>query len=84
LAFGLQSVPKNRYYPHDTLAWSDGVSPKVTVCIPAHRSEAFINNTLRSVLAQTYSDFVVEIAVEPPASETLTVCEPFLRDDRVR
>jgi hypothetical protein len=64
--------------------WSDGVSPKVTVCIPAYGSEAFINTTLRSVLAQTYSDFVVEIAVEPPASETLTACDPFLRDDRVR
>jgi hypothetical protein len=56
----------------------------VTVCIPAYRSEAFIHDTVRSVLAQTYSDFVVEIAVEPPAEETLNACAPFLRDDRVR
>jgi hypothetical protein len=60
------------------------VSPNVTVCIPAYRSEAFIHDTLRSLLAQTYSDFVVEIAVEPPAEETLNACAPFLRDDRVR
>jgi glycosyltransferase involved in cell wall biosynthesis len=60
------------------------VGPNVSVCIPAYRSEAFIHDTLRSVLAQTYSDFVVEIAVEPPAEETLSACAPFLRDDRVR
>jgi len=60
------------------------VAPNVTVCIPAYRSEAFIHNTLRSVLTQTYSDFVVEIAVEPPADEILSACGPLLRDDRVR
>ncbi|MEA2871857.1 MAG: hypothetical protein QOH67_1833 [Hyphomicrobiales bacterium] len=60
------------------------MGPNVTVCIPAYRSEAFIHDTLRSVLAQTYSDFVVEIAVEPPAEETLRACAPFLRDDRIR
>lgn len=60
------------------------MGPNVTVCIPAYRSEAFIHNTLRSVLTQTYSDFVVEIAVEPPAEEILSACGPFLRDDRVR
>ncbi len=56
----------------------------VTVCIPAYRSEAFIGSTLRSVLAQTYPDFVVEVAIEPPASETFIACQPFLRDDRFR
>jgi glycosyltransferase involved in cell wall biosynthesis len=59
------------------------VGPNLTVCIPAYRSEAFIHNTLRSLLTQTYSDFIVEIAVEPPAEKTLSVCAPFLRDDRV-
>jgi glycosyltransferase involved in cell wall biosynthesis len=58
--------------------------PDVTVCIPAYRSEAFIHHTLRSVLAQTYADFVVDVAVEPPAEETLRACRPFLRDTRVR
>jgi hypothetical protein len=56
----------------------------VTVCIPAYRSDAFIQETLRSVLSQTYSDFVVEIAVEPPAEDTLRACGPLLTDDRVR
>ena len=56
----------------------------VTVCIPAYRSEAFIASTLRSVLDQTYPDFLVEVAIEPPATETFVACEPFLRDDRFR
>jgi hypothetical protein len=60
------------------------VAPTVTVCIPAYHSKNFIQNTLRSVLTQTYSDFVVEVAVEPPVEETLTGGELFLRDDRVR
>jgi len=59
------------------------VGPNVTVCVPAYRSEAFIHDTLRSLLAQTYSDFVVDIAVEPPAEETVSACAPFLRDGRV-
>jgi hypothetical protein len=60
------------------------LAPNVTVCIPAYRSEAFIHNTLRSVLSQTYSDFAVEIAVEPPAENIVSACGPLLRDDRVR
>jgi hypothetical protein len=60
------------------------MAPNVTVCIPAYRSEAFIHNTLRSVLIQSYSDFVVEIACEPPAEEILNACGALLRDERVR
>ena len=59
------------------------MAPNVTVCIPAYRSEAFIHNTLRSVLTQSYSDFVVEIACEPPAEEILNACGALLRDERV-
>ena len=60
------------------------MGPNVTVCIPAYRSETFIHETLRSLFAQTCSDFVVDIAVEPPAEATVSACAPFLRDDRVR
>jgi hypothetical protein len=70
--------------PAQSKRWSGGVGPNVTVCIPAYRSEAFIQHTLRSVLAQTYSDFVVEIAVEPPAEKVLSACGPFLGDNRIR
>jgi glycosyl transferase family 2 len=60
------------------------VPETVTVCIPAFQSEAFIDSTLRSVLAQTYPHFVVDIAIEPPSAETFAACKPFLHDERVR
>jgi hypothetical protein len=60
------------------------MTPNLTVCIPAYRSEAFIHNTLKSVLAQTYGHFVVNIAVEPPAEETLGACGDLLQDPRIR
>lgn len=58
---------------------------EVTICIPAYRAEAFITQTLASVRAQTFADFVVEIAVEPDAHEpTLSACRSFLDDARFR
>lgn len=59
------------------------MSPDVTVCIPAYRSEAFLHHTLRSVLAQSHSNLVVDIAIEPPAGATQDACDVLLRDERV-
>jgi hypothetical protein len=59
------------------------VSPELTVCIPAYRSEAFLQNTLLSLLSQSYSNFCVEIAIEPPAEAVLKACAPLLHDERV-
>jgi Glycosyl transferase family 2 len=64
--------------------YADRVAPTVTICIPAYRSEAFIQDTLRSLFNQTYCDFIVEIAVEPPVEAVRSACEPFLRDERLR
>jgi hypothetical protein len=58
--------------------------PTITVCIPAYHVGSFIEETLDSVLAQSFGDFVVEIAVEPPAAEILRAVEPFLADSRFR
>jgi hypothetical protein len=59
--------------------------PEVTVCIPAYRSAAFIAHTLHSVRAQTFSDFVVDIALEPVDPQpTIAACRPFLEDERFR
>jgi hypothetical protein len=60
------------------------VPPELTVCIPAYRSEAFLPHTLLSLFSQSYSNFVVEIAIEPPAEAVLRACEPLLHDERVR
>jgi len=59
--------------------------PEITVCIPAYRSASFIDQTLAAVKAQTFSDFVVEIALEPvDADATVLACLPFLDDPRFR
>lgn len=41
----------------------------ITVCIPAYRASAFIGDTLASVLAQSFQDFRVEIAIDPTADD---------------
>ena len=46
------------------MAWSSkGTSARVSVCIPAYRAEAYIGETIESVLAQTYEDFELVILV---------------------
>jgi hypothetical protein len=60
------------------------VPPDLTVCIPAYRSEAFLPHTLLSLFSQSYSNFVTEIAIEPPAEAVLRACDSFLQDGRVR
>ncbi len=57
--------------------------PLVTVCLPAHRSAAFIADTLMSLQGQTFGDFRVRIGLEPvDAASTVQACEPFLEDSR--
>jgi glycine/D-amino acid oxidase-like deaminating enzyme len=50
--------------------------------VPAYRSGPNIRQTLRSLQRQTHREFLVRIAVEPPAQETLDSIAPFLADSR--
>jgi Glycosyl transferase family 2 len=59
------------------------VDADITICIPAYCSEPFIHSTLCSVLAQTFSNIRVEIAIEPPAQAILDACGALLNDKRV-
>lgn len=45
----------------------------VTVCIPAYRAEAFVDRTIRSVLAQTWPDVQVVVSVDPGNDGTARV-----------
>jgi len=55
----------------------------VTICIPAYRSAAFIGQTLRSVAAQTFTNYQVLLALEPDgAEETKLALGEFLHDKR--
>ncbi|WP_270727039.1 glycosyltransferase family 2 protein [Shimia sp. Alg240-R146] len=60
----------------------------LTVCIPAYRASDFIAETVKSVLSQTFTDFNVKIAIDPPDDDspdgTYEALEPFLSDPRIR
>lgn len=58
----------------------------ITVCIPAFRAGSFIAETVGSVLAQSFDDFLVSIAIDPSddgPDDTKTALEPFRDDPRV-
>lgn len=59
----------------------------ISVCIPAYKASAFLGDTLASVLAQSFQDFHVEIAIDPPEDgqdDTEASLEPFRDDPRVQ
>lgn len=59
--------------------------PAVSVIVPAFNSEAYIAETLRSALAQTYEDFEVLVVDDGSADRTAEVAQQFSRaDERVR
>jgi glycosyltransferase involved in cell wall biosynthesis len=57
--------------------------PHVSVIIPAYNAEAFIANTLRSVLDQTYRDLEVIVVDDGSTDGTLEVLGQFERQVRV-
>jgi glycosyltransferase involved in cell wall biosynthesis len=59
------------------------VTPTVSVCVPTYNGAAFLEETLRSVLAQTYDDF--ELVVVDDASDDASVeIARALDDERIR
>jgi len=59
----------------------------ITVCIPAYLAGSFIGETVASVLAQTFHDFRVDIAIDPSddgLDATEAALEPFRHDPRLR
>lgn len=57
--------------------------PKVSVCIPSYNLAPFIGATIKSVLAQTYSDFELLIEDDGSTDNSLDVIAPFLSDTRI-
>ena len=58
--------------------------PRVSVVIPAYRSAPFVDETIRSVLAQTYADYEVVIADHSSDDGTQAVLDTFADEPRVR
>jgi glycosyltransferase involved in cell wall biosynthesis len=60
-------------------------APAVTVAVPVYNSEKFLAETLRSILAQTCTDFEVVISDNASTDSTGAICEEFARaDSRIR
>lgn len=54
-----------------------GAAPRVSVITPAHNSEAFLAEALRSVEAQTYRDWELVVADDASSDGTAAVAESF-------
>lgn len=56
----------------------------VTVGVPVYLGDAFIEETLGSIRAQTHRAFEVIISLDGPQPATEALCRPFLSDSRFR
>ena len=63
---------------------TDANQPKVSILIPAHNAERFIEETLVSVLAQTFTNFECLVINDGSTDHTAEVVERFLSDQRFR
>lgn len=59
------------------------MTPTVSVCIPTYNGERFVERTLRSVLAQHYTDFEIVLGDDGSTDATLDVVSR-ITDDRLR
>lgn len=60
-------------------------SPRVTIGVPVFNGEAFVEETLSSLLAQTYDDFEVLVSDNGSTDRTEEICRAYAaRDPRIR
>src|SRR5690606_14360927 len=58
--------------------------PTVSVIMPAFNMERYIAASIQSVIDQDYSDWELLIVDDGSVDNTAKVCEPFLKDDRIK
>ena len=59
--------------------------PRLTLGMPVYNGERFLEETLRSLLAQTYTDFALVISDNGSTDRTQEICRSFsVRDPRIR
>lgn len=59
-------------------------APRVSVVIPTYNNAAFVEETMRSVLAQTYADYEVVVADHTSTDATWDLLQQYAGDPRVR
>jgi glycosyltransferase involved in cell wall biosynthesis len=59
-------------------------SDTVTFGVPVYRGERFIEETLRSIQAQTHARFEVIVSFDGPDARAEALCAPFAQDPRFR
>ena len=57
------------------------MQPLVSVCIPAYNNAAYIENTIKSILNQTYSNLELIIVDDKSKDNTVEVIKS-IKDDR--
>lgn len=63
---------------------SKNTTPRVSVLIPVYNGEAYLENTIRSVLKQSFQDFEIVISDNASTDGTAEIAEKFLGDSRIR
>jgi glycosyltransferase involved in cell wall biosynthesis len=58
--------------------------PRVSVVVPSYQNEAYIEETISSVLAQTFTDFELVVADHSSSDRTWAILQQFTDDPRVR
>ena len=59
------------------------VHPLVSVLLPAHNAEKYINETIDSILAQTYTNFELLIADDCSTDDTRKIIDSY-SDNRIK
>lgn len=60
------------------------IKPKISVLIPTYNYGRFLDETIQSVLSQTYTDFELVVVDNCSTDNTIEVVQPYLVDKRVR
>lgn len=61
------------------------MKPSLSIIVPVYNNERYLENTLNSVLRQSYEDFELLLIDDGSGDESLTICQKFAgRDHRVR
>lgn len=59
------------------------MNPRVSIVVPAYNNAEFIEDTMRSILAQTYTDLEIIVADHASTDTTWALLQQFTADDRV-